>query len=317
MFRFIILFVFITEWATVSLRVHQRVGESYDTLCGDTWTRTQNYYIDCICGEEKLSLELGLKFCCVDPSPDNSPRCYFNSRGQVLCPEGRVLNKDETCHGLCYNDYAASEEIQYGSYFRCGNGKCVSVDFMCQGYSLCEDRTDVTACNENLTCFHNNSMGNKDNRRLVTDLTKHHHYCEGDWAINDGLYDTISRVDETDLDINNPKVRIDYSGITECTVGVYQGLMCGNLCVENFVWCAGVWENSCGKFSTTNNALCSNSTFWNNKTCELFFDDGVKSSLGTRCTGRSQNCIYPWYLSGNYFYEVRSLLYILSSSSPK
>ena len=41
-----------------------------------------------------------------------------------ICPQGRVLDKTETCNGYCYNDYHASEQIGYDLQFHCRD-KCV------------------------------------------------------------------------------------------------------------------------------------------------------------------------------------------------
>ena len=97
------------------------------------------------------------------------------------------------------------------------------------------------------------------------------------------------------------------------TYGLSPGLNCSNVdvdwgCYQNFAWCRGDYSISCegseGKFATNNQGFCSNTTFWQNKTCDLFYFDGDKAALGERCSGGAQQCIYPWYLSGNYVYEV-------------
>ena len=67
------------------------------------------------------------------------------------------------------------------------------------------------------------------------------------------------------------------------------------------------------EFLTNDNELCRDSLFWLNKTCDRFYDSGDKAALGKRCSGGAQHCIYPWYLSSNYYYEVCDQLIIYRS----
>ena len=143
-----------------------------------------------------------------------------------------------------------------------------------------------------------------------------HFYCNYGELRNDGQYNTITREDEKDLDITRNKVRIDFSSVlTPCKYKGYQpGFLCGDRCVVNYYWCRDDSSLSCdvpgAQFTTNNRALCSNSTVWINKTCDRFYRSGDKASLGRRCSGEVQQCIYPWYLSGNYYYEVSEQLNI-------
>ena len=147
-------------------------------------------------------------------------------------------------------------------------------------------------------------------RHLESDLSDEHFYCSYGDNQNNGQYDVITREDEDDLDIRKQKVKIDYSSLIECyNNGLYPGLNCAQeACVQNYIWCREDKSASCdgngGTFATNNQGLCSNTTFWQNKTCERFYDDGDKAALGERCSGGAQQCIYPWYLSSNYYYEV-------------
>ena len=147
-----ILLIYCAGWAETSEEIvdHCKYGAPYPygTRCGDVClTGNRN----CDCGEERLTPGTGPQHCCVDPSPDNITQCSIDSRGDAICPQGRVLDKTETCNGHCYNDYHASEQIGPLSQFRCGD-KCVPVWRMCRGYSGCQDSSDVAVCNENLTC---------------------------------------------------------------------------------------------------------------------------------------------------------------------
>ena len=275
--------------------------------CGDQCIASDR---NCICGEEqeRLFTYLSPHHCCVDPTPDNITQCSIDNGGYGICPQGRVLDKTETCNGYCYNEYQASEEIGRNSQFHCGD-KCVPVWKMCRGYSGCQDSSDVAACNENLTCVA--ERGDTFKSHLESGLSDEHFYCSYGDKQNDGQYDTITREDEDDLNIRSQKVKIDYSSLTECEEFASRGLNCSGWgwdCVQNCEWCREGWSGACdgseGTFATNNQRLCSNTTFWQNKTCEMFYSDGPKAALGQRCSGGAQQCIYPWYLSSNYYYEV-------------
>ena len=41
----------------------------------------------------------------------------------------------------------------------------------------------------------------------------------------------------------------------------------------------------------------------------VFGESGEKAAVGRRCTGAVQHCIFPWYTSSIYSYEVREDLY--------
>ena len=307
MFRILILHV-IRRWAAAS----RDTVDNYDYFSIETWCGDQSiaYNKPCYCGEEqeRLLIYNGPKYCCVDPSPDNITHCSVDEHGHGICPQGRVLDKTKPCDGHCFNDYYTSELIGHDSQYHCGD-KCVPVWQMCRGYSGCQDSSDVAVCNENLTCVAD--RGDTEVRQLESDLSDEHFYCSYGDNQNDGQYDTITRQDEDDLDIRRQKVKIDYSSLTECHSGVTPGLKCsGGLggCWANFNWCRRDISISCdgseGTFATNNQGLCSNTIFWQNKTCEVFYDYGDKAALGERCSGGAQHCIYPWYLSSNYYYEV-------------
>ena len=87
------------------------------------------------------------------------------------------------------------------------------------------------------------------------------------------------------------------------------GLLCEDYCLENYRWCRKDIAFSCKdsfseEFLTNDTELCGDSLFWSNQTCDVFYNDGSKASLGQRCSGGAQHCIYPWYLSSNYYYKV-------------
>ena len=285
------------------------------TRCGDTCIP---YDTRCICGGETLDTFSGPNHCCVDDSPG---QCNNTSYGWGNCPQGRVLSKTQTCNNQCFNDYKATEKIGPFSKFRCGNTSCVPAWKMCRGYSMCEDRSDIRACDETLTCAAWRGRGDATERiftgksQMKAVLSNNHFYCNYGESRNDGQYNTITREDETDLDISKQKVKIDFSSVlTPCKYYGKEGFLCGDLCVPNDDWCRDDRSASCdvtgGQFTTNNRALCSNSTVWINQTCDRFYEDGDLASLGRRCSGEVQQCIFPWYLSVNSVYEVNEQLNI-------
>ena len=312
MFRSLILLIYCGGWAAAAVSGDIVVICNYTTSppqarCGDTCV---DYNRRCICGGDTLNTYSGPNHCCVDDSPEQCDK-YINS--DANCPQGRVLSKTQTCNNQCYNDYKTSEKIGRDSLFRCGNNSCVPVWKMCRGYSMCEDRSDIRACDENLTCVWGRGVGDiyyTNKSQMEAGLSNKHFYCNYGGSRNDGQYNTITREDETDLDITKNKVRIDFSSVvTPCKFNGYQpGFLCGETCVANNLWCRGDGSASCDvngtQFTSNNRALCGNPTVWINQTCDNFYDSGDKASLGRRCSGEVQRCIYPWYLSGNYFYEV-------------
>ena len=287
------------------------------SLCGDVCI-SDKYGTVCFCGEKEERLELWYKpkYCCVQQRDDNSTQCTIDDHGWGHCPQGRILNKTEICNGQCFNDYEASYSLGPDSQYKC-RGHCVPVWKMCRGYSECEDFSDVTVCNDDLTCV--SRRGEQGQGEVESVLSDQHRFCIYENYHNDGDYNTITREDETNLDIRTHRVTVDYNSLTECnsnssgTSPVNNGLECrgqtGLECLTNFIWCREEYRYSCGntghKFNSDNRGLCSNTTFWRNKTCDLFyFDEMGKASLGKRCSGGMQHCINPWYFSGNFYYEV-------------
>ena len=281
--------------------------EAY-SACGDVCVfQTRGCYCGIQSGGEEIHTS-GPNYCCVDTYPTG---CFIlSSNYWGSCPEGRVLSKTETCNGFCFNDFNASKVLGPDSRLNCGD-QCVPSKNICQGYSLCKEYTDVGSCNSELKCVVNLGFSVKSN--LVTDLTDNHYFCDYQNNHNDGEFSTITREDETNLDILTKKANIDYGSISECTILTYTepGLMCGKLCFGLLDWCTENFIESCSNgtsgvaFSTNNPELCANTTFWRDKVCEVFYVDGSKYALGERCSGGIQHCTFPWYLSSNEYYEVK------------
>ena len=252
--------------------------------CGDVCIHSFRGYL-CFCGEikkgrtDRMDLFRGTHYCCVDQSPaENRTQCSVDSYGHGYCPQGRIVSQDDTCNGHCFNDYETSAVIGWRPRFRCGDHHCVVAKYMCLGYPLCPDSRDVSKCDEDLKC--RLGPGTNYNRSvLVSDLSGGHYYCSYEITINDGEYDTITRKDETDLDIISSKVLLDYTTLTECNCNTAgsnlkkPGLMCGEQCVENKIWCREQHTISCGNFSTDNKQLCANTTFWAGKSCDKVHTD--------------------------------------------
>ena len=146
-----------------------------------------------------------------------------------------IQSKTDTCNNHCYNDYETSAALGAESGYNCGDHWCVRTRFMCRGYPLCPDSRDVSECDGDLQCIQYPDYRYKKGL-LVSDLSRDHHYCDYEGYHNDGQYHTITREDETDLNIQSNKVHINYTSITECndsTEAGLPGLMCGETCLQH------------------------------------------------------------------------------------
>ena len=105
----------------------------------------------------------------------------------------------------------------------------------------------------------------------------------------------------TGLVVSSQNVRIDYNSLQPCTKSPnVPGIVCGDYCRPSDLWCRSdrcrTCETPLGPILTNDTQLCGNTSFWSNKTCDIFNSDGEKVALGLRCTGGVQHCITPWYL---------------------
>ena len=237
--------------------------------CGDVCTGHNNL---CFCGDERFHVYGDTQQCCL-PSSSGGTQCYLDESGHAHCPHGSSVPLNQICNGKCYNDYNDRDTTQLGSaaHYKCNSGdQCVWVQEMCQGNALCEDKSDVAACNSSLTCVHN--PGGFKRYSLNSTIAPGHHYCEYKSQENDGSYDSLGREDETNLDVVDKQTKIDYSKLEDCTTDDNNyGTMCGEKCLWNSAWCRDDTVISCGygkyKFSTNDKTLCGNRTFWENKSC--------------------------------------------------
>ena len=78
--------------------------------------------------------------------------------------------------------------------------------------------------------------------------------------------------------------------------------MCGDVCQLNRVWCNERQTYICGNFTTTDERICSNVTFWSQAgdcRTQSLWGDGE----GERCRGtNSGECIYPTKQNIQYQY---------------
>ena len=192
---------------------------------------------------------------------------------------------------------------------------------MCQGYSRCADGSDVQTCNQNFTCAKGLDGWQKNN--LETGLVHGHTYCTYNDDDNNRMYDSISRQDESDLNIVSSFGSINFDDLKSCNAGRQctgrsvqksgTGLLCGSSCVYNYRWCQSWSPKLCKlgdvQFSRNDVHLCANSTVWKDKSCNNTINNEV-IQVGKRCSGKWQQCIYPWYLSKHFYYEEGLIILI-------
>ena len=276
------------------------------------------YGWDCHCGNQTINIERNWKHCCLPPSSSNETHCYFKgknytvvssvlARYAVHCEEGEALPILEPCNGKCYNEYQDKDTTSLGwkSQYKCASGnECVPVLWMCQGYALCNNKSDIEAC-QDLECLHSG-----DENTLWTDVVRGHKYCSYSRDYNDGEYNAIGREDETDLRLLSKHVSINYELLEECVgfEGNQPGIICNNACRINGLWCRSDYISSCSngdsEINTNNRKLCSNTSFWSNKSCNTFDKyNEVVLGYGLRCSGQNQHCYNPWYQTINSIYE--------------
>ena len=85
------------------------------------------------------------------------------------------------------------------------------------------------------------------------------------------------------------------SALALCTDHVTdnQGVNCDGKCYPIALWCNHMFEEYCADsgLHTSDPGLCSNTTFWQDKSCNLTY--AGKLYPGERCTGVFQHCYYP------------------------
>ena len=294
-----------------SIHIHSCAQEDCDFTkehsCGDV---CPPFSKSCICGSRKFLLGRNYLHCCIPPS--NTTQCHKNNRGEGVCPGGRAISRSRPCNGKCYNQYSQegnTSSFNIRSGYKCDNGQCVDARYMCRGYSSCDDKTDLRACNPNITCVFVRGGVSKV-YTVNSDLVDGHSKCVSTNDHNDGKYNSVTREDETNLDIvSTSVVTLDYSKLLHCNDSYNNsGVMCGNKCKIRKHWCKTATYGPCvvgdQSFTTRDPALCRNSTFWSEVSCNRYSSTRRHVSYGIRCSGSLQHCIYPWYVTNNWFYEA-------------
>ena len=112
----------------------------------------------CYCGNQTLEHD-SPQFCCTSPHQ----HCHYNGTDGI-CEAGQVLDKTETCHGVCYNSYRHSGILGDHAHLSCPDDKCVPVedvrhelDDRCRGalVGVCGNSTQDRAANKGSRRFHN------------------------------------------------------------------------------------------------------------------------------------------------------------------
>ena len=263
-------------------------------------TSNKDYKATCFCGSEAISgfeMIFGKVFCCVSPGDP----CYQIGGLHVSCPTGKKHLKTTPCHSQCYNSYNQSEFLWMtsASLYCHEEDLCLPVQEMCSG--VCN--TEGELCSFDVRCpghgyddvveaggwpkYTLQSLGGK--------VTGNREYCFT--VNNDGSYDTISRMDEDKVTTKNVKL-FEYEDLKTCQhKDGGQGISCKEGCGQNIVWCTGiglVCTTLEGPVGVDNVDLCQNNTFWLNRSCDWYDDNGL-NSVGLRCTGETKHCILPWY----------------------
>ena len=263
----------------------------------------------CTCGDSQQSnLFEDHKYCCVEKL--SSKQCHIGYDGHGYCDSGKTLHIWEPCHNKCYNEYTGNNtSLTPYAMFQCKTYEvCVDVTRMCHGVALCPDKSDVEKCNSNIQCV--DISGGFSKYDIHSAKATQHSECRYHAYDHDGEFSTISRTDESNLNIvTQTGNKIDYTTIQNCTYGLYglsiPGFTCDGGCIEYHLWCRNILTVSCNNnsFSINDKTLCSNNSFWRTQPCNLSFS-GYTVAVGLRCTGQIQSCYYPWYTTVFYYYEV-------------
>ena len=228
--------------------------------------------------------------------PSTTAQCHKNRYGNGVCLGGTPLFPHEQCNGQCYNQYsqeANSSSLGLRSYYRCDNGQCVLTMNMCQGFALCEDKSDIRACNPKLKCT--NAGGGSNVVTINSELVSGHSFCLYDNTRNDKIYQSITREDEEDnkytfgynvIGSSLQSDKLKHCNASSGASNASNGIMCGKICIGNFLWCRMLRKNTCEdgdiSFSTWDLGFCQNSTFWSNISCTTYYDNGAVAACCTR-----------------------------------
>ena len=271
--------------------------------CGDHCVERD---IHCQCGHSNFTYQdwhLEERLCCVQPGT-----CRREGQ-EVSCPGGLVIHKyNESCAGDCWDNE---------SYFGCATtgDKCVVYRELCHGYPVCQDRSDVSYCTEDMACkvppFW--TVPNRCGQRKQSDIG--HAECYYDYTgNNNGQYDCLDRTDE-DVIMQATSSYVNYSAIVQ-RIDKWEEINGTRLpsirCDDgekykdrkNWVWCNNITDYTCVSVSVKNPFLCQNHTFWNmykNETdCNIYFGSGSVQYSGRRCDGEWHHCYSPSYMRADF-----------------
>ena len=262
---------------------------SYTWQCGDAVVSSDK---KCRCGEQALTNEYD-QWCC-----HGGEVCDYKDGG-AECKNGTVvLDHNTACNKTCANKYSLP----------CKTGHvCVDKSMICHGTHVCHDRSDIQQCHDdNNDIF---AFNYRYTKCPMATQSGHQEYYKIEDK-NNHEYNCLTRGDEDT--IQDKVTTVNYTSITPCNTSEgFSGLMCGDTCVGNYYWCDPdkKLKYSCGGFTTVDQVLCQNKTFWNNTDCN-FVLRGVIAFFGIRCTGTHQHCYYPSHRRFNY--DTDSTLWKLS-----
>ena len=226
----------------------------------------------CQCGSTSSPLDYYQYFagtwCCP------SEPCTYQDDGTAVCHNATIVKgKFKGCDGgVCWNR----------SYLSCKSGnQCVDKEDICHGAPLCHDGSDVAACspdNDDI-CPPKYAPQYRYSKCPSADILTDHQECYDSERNKDNLeFNCINRGDEL----------VDYNSMTSC-YDDGPGLMCGEQCRWVGAWCDDDYPITCTTFTSNNNDLCQNRTFWEDISCGTY-DWWYK---GFRCKGRKMRCVYP------------------------
>ena len=260
-------------------------------MCGDQCTS----WGACDCGSDTIFHYFGDEQCCAESCTLDS---YGDGDDVGVCSQGRKLSMSSPCNITmrCYNSYQHSLYLGGESHYTCPD-TCVPWQSMCRGVSHCEGDTQV--CGPHLRCPPY-ADGDVTRHNISSSLVTGHHYCLGDTKINDGKFDTIDRIDETQLRPAQSPQDLNISSFTRCNTSDNRpGLMCGTRCWWSAGWCQDVWSEICntgsGNIATNDPALCQHPGVWADVPCTQYYKDGRVEINGLRCSGQNMRCVHPWY----------------------
>ena len=269
--------------------------DGYDCWCSDTCLNPNNcdlIFDDC----PLITCQCGNATFASDRTQAVNQRCCVTSTCESpgVCPHGHVIPVSEYCDNQnnpsvrCYNSYQENSTIGEQSHFACSD-KCVPVLDMCQGIDWCT--AELNQCNEDLRCPSGTSKQSLQNK-------PDHYYCDGNVKVNNRVFNTFDRSDETLLMFDGSALDIKTDQFPPCVIaGNDPGMKCGEKCLDSYKWCSDEYLETCGpqNISSRDWRLCENELIFTNTSCNINYNDGRPWAYGLRCSGYNKECYFPWY----------------------